>query len=204
MSKPILTTEERFRRVRRDWEAYRRRSLWRRSHARFERDLRIAPHRFLAARAVRVAELRAPAEEVRAALRGVAVWTLDTALHAATGHRLLLAGDLSGYMGNDALLTLLKASLIGEPLELPVSLDPVIRRPALLVAHVTEEPPPWFATEAGDRVVTLDALKSDLVGTLGWRPDLLTRLEALYPSRGPESEGAGARGGSGPGRRSPL
>ena len=54
-------------------------------------------------------------------------------------------------------------------------------RPPLLVVHLTGAPPPWFETAAGDRVLTLEALKADLLGTMGWRPDLLTRLEALYP-----------------------
>lgn len=182
MPKELLTTAERFRRARRDWEAYQRRSLWRRSHPRFRRDLEIDPHRFLAAEAVRVAELRASAEEIRQALRGRAVWTLDTALLATSGHRLLKTGDLTGYLTREALAEAESEGLI-EPAEaLPVSLDPVIRRPPLLVAHCTASPPSWLTTSTGDRVVTLDALKSDLIGTLGWRPDLLTRVEALYPA----------------------
>ncbi|HYL04735.1 MAG TPA: hypothetical protein VE075_01765 [Thermoanaerobaculia bacterium] len=34
------------------------------------------------------------------------------------------------------------------------------------------------------RVVTWDHLIRDILGTLGWRPDLLTRLEARRPSQG--------------------
>jgi hypothetical protein len=181
VSSRIVSTEERYRRAQRDWEAYRRRSLYRRSHARFRRDLLLAPHRFLAAEALCIADLHAPAENIREALRGIAVWTLDTALHAATGRRLLRTGDLTGYLPPAALRMLEEKGLIGPPAALPVSLDPIIERPPLLVAHVAEASPlPWSSTVAGDRVVTLDALKRDLVGTLGWRPDLLTQIEALY------------------------
>jgi hypothetical protein len=190
VSQPLLSTAERFRRVQRDWEEYRRRSLYRRSHARFHRDLLLSPHRFLAAEAVRVAELRAPEAEIRAALRGTAVWTLDTALRFATGHRFLRTGDLTGYLSPSALNTLEGSGLIASPANLPVSLDPIIERPSLLVAHQAEvSPQPWFPTLEGDRVVTLDALKSDLLGTLGWRPDLLTRIEALYPATGADDAG---------------
>lgn len=52
----------------------------------------------------------------------------------------------------------------------------------MLIVHVPDEPPPSVELPSGDRVVPWDFLAQDLMGTLGWRPDLLTRLEATYPA----------------------
>jgi len=52
----------------------------------------------------------------------------------------------------------------------------------MLIAHVPEELPPHVELPSGNRVVPWDFLLRDVMGTLGWRPDLLTRLEASYPA----------------------
>src|SRR4029077_15020028 len=98
MSRKPLTAEERMRQLRRDQAAYRRRSLWRRSHPRFQRDLSILPFVFLLPGRASMATLREPAELVRTALRGRAVWTLDTAAHLVTGQGFLTSHDLTGYL----------------------------------------------------------------------------------------------------------
>jgi hypothetical protein len=51
----------------------------------------------------------------------------------------------------------------------------------MLIAHIPDEPIPFAEITSGDRVVPWDFLIRDLMGTLGWRPDLLNRLEASYP-----------------------
>ena len=50
--------------------------------------------------------------------------------------------------------------------------------PALLMLLAA----PFIELPSGDRVVSWDFLLQDVMGTLGWRPDLLTRLESTYPA----------------------
>ncbi len=85
MKSDIPTTAERWRRYQRDLQAYRRLSLWRRSHARFHRDVKVLPHLFLDRGNAYAAPLQNTAEEVFAALRDRAIWTLDTASRLMIG-----------------------------------------------------------------------------------------------------------------------
>jgi hypothetical protein len=181
MSRALLTTAERWRRHQRDLEAYRRRSLWRRSHARFRRDLSIIPHLFLLRGKTRMAPLLQSEEAVRIALRGRAVWTLDTAARLVSGRGFLTSPDLTGYVEEADFERAAKSSLIGEFQTSGLSVDPLYHRPPMLIAHAGAEPP-FVELPSGDRVVPWDFLAQDLLGTLGWRPDLLTRLEATYPA----------------------
>jgi hypothetical protein len=186
MSRRFLTTDERWRRHQRDLVAYRQRSLYRRSHSRFRRDLEIVPHVFLHPHNTRIAPLRETAAAVRLALRGKAVWTLDTAARLVSGRGFLASADLTGYLSTDGLQEIMAAGLIGEPLSSGLSVDPLYHRPPMLIAHLDEEAP-HVELPSGDRVVPWDFLTRDLLGTLGWRPDLLTRLEAIYPAGLPSS-----------------
>lgn len=181
MSQRFQTTAERWRRYQRDLEAYRRRSLFRRSHARFRRDLEIVPHVFLLRGSARMAALLETYDDVRLALRGKAVWTLDTAARLVSGHGFLASPDLTGYLTEEDLQKTTDRGLIGAPQSSGLSVDPLYRRPPMLIVHVGEEPPS-VELPSGDRVVPWDFLTRDLMGTLGWRPDLLTRLEATYPA----------------------
>jgi len=185
----ILTTEERFRRHQRDLKAYRRRHLFRRSHARFHRDLAVLPHLFLAPKVTYAAPLERAREEVLEGFCHRIVWTLDTAARLVCGVGFLAAQDLTGYFvrleGVDleasiATAFAAKAGLVGEPRPAALSLDPAFERPPFLVLQVTEEPPPEMVLASGHRVVTWEHLMRDLQGTLGWRPDLLNRLEDSY------------------------
>lgn len=193
MSARPRTAAERLERLRRDREAYRRISLARRSHARFRRDLAIVPHPFLLAGRMRMAPLARPAETVRQALRGEAVWTLDTAARLLTGHGFLASRDLTGYLSPVAFDRAAAAGLIGEPQAGGIGVEPLYRRDAMLIAHLTDDPPAAEILPTGDRVVAWDFLIRDVMGTLGWRPDLLTRLEARRPAdppRGPRPAGS--------------
>jgi hypothetical protein len=181
MSGPPRTASERLERFRRDEEAYRRRSLSRRSHARFRRDLAVVPHLFLLPSRARMAQIQQPVDTVRLALRGEAIWTLDTASRLVSARGFLLAADLTGYMTDRSFARLIAEGLIGSPLAGGLTLDPLFDRPPMLIAHLTEEPPTPVELPTGELVVPWDFLVRDILGTLGWRPDLLTRLEASYP-----------------------
>jgi hypothetical protein len=181
VSQRLLTTAERWKRYQRDLESYRRRSFFRRSHSRFHRDLDIVPHIFLLASRARMAPLRAAEDAVRQALLGRAVWTLDTAARLVSGYGFLTSRDLTGYLNAGDLAWAQHADLIGEPRSSGLSVDPLYERPPMLIANLEEEIP-FIELPSGDRVVPWDFLARDLMGTLGWRPDLLTRLEATYPA----------------------
>lgn len=185
MSARPRTAAERLERLRRDREAHRRISLVRRSHARFRRDLAIVPHPFLLAGRMRMAPLVLPARAVQHALRGEVVWTLDTAARLLTGHGFLAARDLTGYLSPAAFARAAAAGLIGEPQAGGIGVEPLYRRDAMLIAHLTDDPPAAELLPTGDRVVAWDFLMRDVLGTLGWRPDLLTRLEASRPPAPP-------------------
>lgn len=178
--RPALSPAERLRRARRDLEAYRRRSLLRRVQggARFRRYLEVVPHVFLAPGRAVAAPLLVPAGEARARLRGDVVWTLDTATRLRYGIGLLAAEDLTGYLGEDALARAVAASVVGRPSAAGLSVDPPYAREPLLVAHVLDEAPPAETLASGERVVTRERLIRDIFGTLGFRPDLLARIEA--------------------------
>jgi hypothetical protein len=182
MSEALLTTAERWRRHQRDLEAYRRRSLVRRSHSRFRSDLSIIPHVFLLPGKAGMAPLRQSGEAVRTALREKAVWTLDTAARLVSGRGFLTSPDLTGYLAAADLEWAVAQGLIAPPEQAGLSVEPLYRRPPMLIAHLTQTPPPHVELSSGDRVVSWEFLLRDVMGTLGWRPDLLTRLEATYPA----------------------
>lgn len=181
MSGTPLTTVERWRRHQRDLEAYKRRSLWRRSHSRFNRDLSIIPHLFLLRGKTHMAPLLESEEAVRLALRGRAIWTLDTAARLVTGRGFLTSPDLTGYLDEADLRNAAEEGLVGELQSSGLSVDPLYRRPPMLIAQTGAEPP-IVELPSGDQVVPWSFLAQDIMGTLGWRPDLLTRLEATYPA----------------------
>jgi hypothetical protein len=178
MSPRPRTAAERLERLRRDQAIHRRISLARRSHGRFRRDLAIVPHPFLLAGRVGMAPLLETAEAVRGALRDQAIWTLDTAARLRTGHGFLASPDLTGYLSEAAFSRAAEEGLIGRPLAGDISVEPLYRRPPMLIAHLTEEPPESETLPSRERVVSWPFLIRDVMGTLGWRPDLLTRLEA--------------------------
>ena len=182
MSVRPRTTAERWARFQRDQETYRRISLVRRSHPRFRRDLAVVPHVFLLPGRARMAALIQLPDTVRAALRGEAIWTLDTAARLLTGEGFIASPDLTGYLNESAFERAVEQGLIGTPMIGGLSIDPLYHRPPMLLAHLTDDPPPSTTLPSGDRVVTWQFLIRDIFGTLGWRPDLLTRLEARRPS----------------------
>ncbi len=113
-------------------------------------------------------------------LRGRVVWTLDTAARLVCGTGFLVTRDLTGYLSGETLEWAVTEKLVKEPEPPFLSLDPVISRPSILVAHLTDDPPPFLILESGHQVVAWDFLMRDIQGTLGWRPDLLTRIEDAY------------------------
>src|SRR5437764_15171802 len=103
VSDKTKTTEERWRRYQRDLKVYRQRSLWRRMHPRFQRDLKIVPHVFLLRGKASMAALQQPEDTVLQALRGRAVWTLDTASRLVSGRGFLISPDLICYLFQSSL-----------------------------------------------------------------------------------------------------
>ncbi|HXO43718.1 MAG TPA: hypothetical protein VN999_19880 [Thermoanaerobaculia bacterium] len=181
MSDRPRTTAERWARFQRDRETYRRISLARRTYARFRRDLAIVPHVFLLPGRARMAALKQPTDAVRTALRGEAIWALDTAARLLTGEGFIASLDLTGYMTERAFERTVEQGFIGTPMIGGLSIDPLYHRPPMLLVHLADDPPPSTTLPSGDRVVTWQYLIRDIFGTLGWRPDLLTRLEARRP-----------------------
>ncbi len=181
VSRALVTTQERWRRAQRDLETYRRRHLWRRTWPRFQGDLTIVPHLFLTHEDARFGRLLPARETALEALRGRAVWTLDTAARLACGRGLLHGRDLTGYLSAETLEDAERQRLVEPMRATSLSLEPLAERPPLLIAHVTGAPPPLVDLADGQRVVSWDFLLRDVLGTLGWRPDLLTRLDGDYP-----------------------
>jgi hypothetical protein len=128
-----------------------------------------------------MAPLEQPADAVRLALRGEAIWTLDTAARLVSARGFLHSQDLTGYLSEGTLARVIAEGLVGSPMAGGLSIDPLFSRPPMLIAHLTEEPPPPVELPSGESVVSWEFLVRDIMGTLGWRPDLLTRLEASYP-----------------------
>jgi hypothetical protein len=95
------------------------------------------------------------------------------------------AYHLTGYLSPAAFARAEAAGLIGEPQAGGIGVEPLYRRDAMLIAHLTDEPPAAELLPTGDCVVAWDFLVRDVLGTLGWRPDLLTRLEATRPPAPP-------------------
>jgi hypothetical protein len=184
MSARPRTTAERWARFQRDQETYRRISLARRSHERFRRDLAVVPHLFLLPGRARMAALRQSVDAARTALRAEAIWTLDTAARLLTGLGLVTSPGLTGYMTESTFDRAVERGLVGTPTAGGLSIDPLYDRPPVLIANLSDDPPPFTTLPSGERVVTWDFLIRDIFGTLGWRPDLLTRLEARRPSAG--------------------
>ncbi len=85
--------------------------------------------------------------------------------------------DLTAYMTPEALRRAVERGLIGPPSETGLSVDPPFPRAPQLIVHVAETPPPSTTLASGERVVTAERLVRDILGTLGFRPDLLARLE---------------------------
>lgn len=175
----IITTAERYRRHQNDLRAFRQRHLYRRSHQRFRRDLAVIPRLFLDPGKIRIARLQQEPEQVIANLRGRVVWTLDTASRLVCGIGLLSARDLTGYFEKEILETAAEEQWIEPVQSRSIELAPLFERPPCLVAHLDGNPKAWDLP-SGDRVVAWDDLIRDLKGTLGWRPDLLTRVEDAY------------------------
>lgn len=177
--KAVRSVEERRRRSVREWETYRRRSLSRRVHARFREDLAVLPHLFLDPFRLHVVELPAAVDGAEA-LPADVVWALDTAARLATGSGFLAQRDLTGYATSDLLGRLAEQGLVLAATS-SLSLDPVTAGPPRLVVHATEAEVPALTLPGGRRVVSWDFWRRDLLGTLGWRPDLLARFEGTYP-----------------------
>src|SRR5262249_20566420 len=123
-----------------------------------------------------------PRDDVLSALRGQVVWTLDTAVRLVGMKGFLTAADLTGYMTEETLRQAEPGGWIKSPSEAGLTLGPLYQRPLSLLAPLLAALPPAVELPPGDRLVSWGDLQRDLLGSLGWRPDLLTRLERDYPA----------------------
>jgi hypothetical protein len=143
----------------------------------WDRMVRIRPVAFRLEGALEARVLGAAREAVIEALRGDAVFALDTAMRLAHGAGFFAGGDVQAYLPSAAPLDRLAAAgLVGrEPCPDTVLLRPW-PGPARLLACIVDELPPSRGVQGGYRVVTAERLAGELIGAVGRRADLFALL----------------------------
>lgn len=174
-----LTAEQRLDALRRDRAVLRRERMLREvAGPRWHRMVRIVPVLFSREGRLAVRTLLAEPAVVAEALRGDAVFALDTAMRLAHGHGFLAIQEVQAYLTTlEPLERLAKAGLISsEPLVDKTLVRPWAGPPRLLACLVEEMPP--SRQVAGDfQVVTAERLARELIGAVGPRADLFALLE---------------------------
>ncbi|HEY2294066.1 MAG TPA: hypothetical protein VGM86_25470 [Thermoanaerobaculia bacterium] len=89
-----------------------------------------------------MAALQQPEDTVLQVLRRRAVWTLDTAARLVSGRGFLTSPDLTGYLSQADLQEIVTQGLVGPPRRNELSVDPIYKRPPMLIVHEIEEMPP--------------------------------------------------------------
>jgi hypothetical protein len=177
---PEPTPLERYaRRVFRDAAAARRRSLTRRlSGPLFRKYLAVVPSVFTARGEFRAYRLLVPRTEALERLKGIAVYTLDTATDILGGFRFGRARNDYAYFRSAADLDRIEQMRVGE--RRPGTSFPLAWTPPgweMLFAVVPDAMPP-LAEAAGFTVVTREFLIRDLIGLYGARVELIATIEA--------------------------
>lgn len=114
------------------------------------------------------------------------VFTLDTAAELRWGIRLVHTPNVSVYLPNADPLNRLadEQVLVRDPSDTFIYASPVRIGPRLF-AVVPDEMPPHDTLPSGHRVVTVDRLTREFVGTFGLRLDLLAAFDAFaHPASG--------------------
>jgi hypothetical protein len=175
----LLTADERFAALQKDRARLRRQRLQREvAGPVWRRMARIVPALFDRAGVLRAHVLRAERAAVIQALGDDAVLASDTAMRLLFGAGFLAGGDVQAYVASAAPLErLVEAGLI-DPAP---SADTTIVRPwpgpPRLLVCIVDAMPPWCRTPGGQRVVTPERLRRELIGTVGARADLFALLE---------------------------
>jgi hypothetical protein len=114
------------------------------------------------------------------ALRDDAVFAGDTAMRLAYRAGFLVGGDVHAYLPSaDPIERLVRQGLVDAA---PCSDTLLVRPwagPPRLLASVVAELPPSREAPGGQRIVGVDRLRRELVGTVGARADLFALLEQL-------------------------
>jgi hypothetical protein len=173
------TAEERLATLEREQARLRRERLIREvGGARWQRLVRVIPLLFERQGVLIARRLRESPEAVIEALRGEAVFALDTALRLSRGYGFLASGDIHAYLlEGDILDRLAERGLIArEPYPDTVLLRPWPGPPRLLACRV-DTLPEHVTLASGHRVVTPERLARELVGAVGPRADLFALVE---------------------------
>lgn len=175
----VLSAEERFRKLQRAKEAKTRQRLLRWAYQPvYDKYRAVVPSIF--ARNGKVNVYNAVADEGRLidSLKGLAVFTLDTAARLRWGIRLVNAPNVCAYLQRaDDLKPLASRGLI-EPNPVGSFIyAPPFRTGVRLLAVMTPELPPHETLASGHRVVTTDFLVREYLGVIGLRLDLFTLLD---------------------------
>lgn len=145
---------------------------------RWRRMTRLIPVLFRREGELCVHALRAPREEVVAALCDDGVFALDTALRLTRGRGFMTGGDLHVYVRErGAIERLARRGLIEPRSCADTSLVRPWPGPPRLFVCVVEEWPEHRVLPSGERVVTDARLRAELVGAVGLRPDLFALAE---------------------------
>jgi len=147
----------------------------------WHRMVRVVPLAFRLEGTLMARVLLAERERVVEALRGDAVFALDTAMRLAHGAGFFAGGDVHAYLHDASPLDRLAGAGL---VEREACRDTVLLRPwpgpPRLLACIVDELPPFRVVKDGVRVVTRERLARELLGAVGRRADLfalLTRAE---------------------------
>lgn len=183
----LLTADERLAALQKDRARLRRQRLQRElAGPVWRRMARIVPALFDRAGVLRAHVLRAGRAAVIEALGDDAVLANDTAMRLLFGAGFLAGGDVHAYIANAAPLERLAAAGLIDPIP---SADTTIVRPwhgsPRLLACIIDVTPPWCRAPGGQRVVTPERLRRELIGTVGARADLFALLERVEAAAAP-------------------
>jgi len=180
-----LTADERLAMLGRDRARLRRERMAREvAGPIWRRMVRVIPALFRLEGRLEVRVMRAPHDAIVDALREDAVFAVDTAMRLAHGAGFLAGGDVQAYLPRaEPLARLADAGLVDEA---PCPDTTLVRPwpgPPRLLACIVEELPPWRVARGGQRVVTGERLRRELIGAVGARADLFALLERAEASR---------------------
>lgn len=186
----FLTADERLAALRKDRTRLRRQRLQRDlAGPLWRRMVSIVPALFDRAGELQAYVLIAQRERVIRALGEEVVFANDTAMRLLYGAGFLAGGDVHAYFTDGAPLDRVKEEGL---IERAATKDTTLVRPwagpPRLVACIVDTMPPWCRAPGGQRVVSPQRLRRELIGTVGARSDLFALLERAEASARVPSE----------------
>jgi len=173
-----LTAEQRLADLRRAKARVRRERLERElAGPLWHRMVRIVPVAFRLEGELSARVLCKDREAVLTALKGDAVFALDTAMRLSHGTGFLASQDIQAYLSSQGPLDRLAAlGLIAAEQHRDTTLIRPWPGPPRLLACIVSEPPPSSIVNGGYRVVTAERLEREIIGAVGRRADLFALL----------------------------